>query len=364
MIPVVKPTITEEDKKAVLEVLDSGMLAQGKEVAEFEKRFAEYCGCRNAVAVNSGTAALHTALYAIGIREGDEVITSPFTFVASANAILMQNAKVVFADIKKDSFNIDPKEIEKKITDKTKAIVAVDLFGQMADYDAILNIAQKHGLKVVEDAAQAVGAEISGSRAGNVADIAGFSLYATKNLMCGEGGVVTTNNDEYAELCRRFRHHGQSEKTRYQYYDIGYNYRMTNIAAAIGLVQLGKIDEYNEKRQKNAEALSKGLADIPEVVVPAASPEAKHVFHQYTILVDPEKRDEIMNKIKEQGCGCAVFYPKPLHLHPHFGNMGYSEGDFPVSEETAKRCISLPVHPRLSEEDISKIIETVKEAVK
>jgi perosamine synthetase len=364
MIPVVKPTITEEDKKAVLEVLDSGMLAQGKEVAEFEKRFAEYCGCRNAVAVNSGTAALHTALYAIGIREGDEVITSPFTFVASANAILMQNAKVVFADIRKDTFNIDPKEIEKKITEHTKAIVAVDLFGQMADYDAISKIAKKHGLLIVEDAAQAVGAEISGSRAGNVADIAGFSLYATKNLMCGEGGVVTTNNDEYAELCRRFRHHGQSEKTRYQYYDIGYNYRMTNIAAAIGLVQLGKIDEYNEKRKKNAEALTKGLSDTPGIVVPAVKQGAMHVFHQYTILVDPERRDDIMNRIKEKGCGCAVFYPKPLHLHPHFGKLGYSEGDFPAAEETAKRCISLPVHPMLSDEDISKIIETVKEAVK
>jgi perosamine synthetase len=359
MIPISKPVIGEEEKKAVMDVLDSGMLAQGPKTKEFEEKFAAYCGAKHGIAVNSGTAAIHSALYAAGVRAGDEVITSPFTFVASANPIIMQGAKPVFADIKEGTFNIDPEKIKEKITSKTKAIVAIDLYGQIYDSKAIREIAENHNLKVVEDACQAVGAELDGKKAGVIGDLGCFSFYATKNMLTGEGGMIVTNNDEYAELCRRFRHHGQSEKTRYEYFDLGYNYRMTDIAAAIGLEQLKKIEGFTEKRIENAKKLTEGLKKINGITVPIIKEGAKHVFHQYTIKA--EKRDELMNFLKSKDIGCGVYYPKPLHMHPFFMKMGYKEGDFPVAEKISKEVLSLPVHPSVTENDINAIISAVGE---
>ncbi len=370
MIPVAKPIIGEEEKNAVLEVLNSGMLAQGSKVKALEEEFAKYCGVKHAIAVNNGTAALHACLYAAGIRQDDEVITVPFTFVATANAIIMQNAKPVFVDIEENTFNIDPEQVRKAITPKTKAILPVDLYGHIHNHKAIREIADEHGLVVVEDACQAVGAEIDGVRAGNFGDLAAFSLYATKNMISGEGGLITTNNDDFAEQCKRFRHHGQSEQTRYQYHDLGYNYRLTDIQAAIALEQLRKIDGFNSRRIENARLLTQGLQRIDglcglnKLRLPSVTDSAKHVFHQYTVTVGDGSalsRDSIIDILKKKGIGSAVFYPKPLHLHPHFSRLGYKEGDFPISERVSKKVFSLPVHPSLGVDDINKIINAFEE---
>jgi len=361
MISISKPLIGKEEKEAVLKVLDSGMLAQGPRVKEFEEKFAEFCKTKYAIAMNSGTAALHTALYSMGIKSGDEVITVPFTFVATANCIIMQGAKPVFVDVKEDTFNIDIKEIEKKITKKTKAILPVDLYGQIYDYDNLKKIAEKYNLVILEDACQAVGAELDGKKAGNFGDTAAFSFYATKNMITGEGGMITTNNEKFAEMAKRFRHHGQSEQTKYEYHDLGYNYRMMDIQAAIGLEQLKKINNLTEKRIQNAEYLSKNLKNVKGITVPFVNKNAKHVFHQYTIKVNPAIRDKLIGSLKEKEIGTGIYYPKPLHLHPFFTKLGYKQGDFPVAEKLSKQVISLPVHPALTKEELDKIIRAIKE---
>ncbi|NQU79293.1 DegT/DnrJ/EryC1/StrS family aminotransferase [Candidatus Woesearchaeota archaeon] len=364
MISIAKPVVEKEEMDAVMEVLKSGQLAQGKNVKLLEEQFAEFCGVKHAIAVSSGTAAIHASLAVLGIGSGDEVITTPFTFVATANPVIMQGAKVVFADIKEDTFNIDSEEIRKKVTDKTKAIIPVDLYGQPYDYDAVKKIADEHGLKIVEDACQAVGAKIDGRKAGTFGDLATFSFYATKNLITGEGGIITTDSAELAELCRRFRHHGQSEQTRYEYYELGYNYRMTDMQAAIGVCQLKRIEGFNQRRREVANMLTKGLNGVKGLRVPFVKQGVTHVFHQYTIIVDedfPMSRDELKAALHERGVGSGVYYPKPLHLHPFYMKMGYKEGDFPVAEKLAKKVLSLPVHPLVSDEDAQKIVSAIKE---
>ena len=362
-INVSKPYLGEEEIKNVVEVMRSGMLAQGKNVKELERRWAEMCGAKEAVAVNSGTAAIHASLYAMGIKKGMEVITVPFTFVASSNPILMQGAKVVFCDVKEDTFCIDPEAVKEKITKKTKAILGVDLYGQVYDYKALREIAQDHKLLLHEDACQAVGAQLDGKTAGTFGDTTSFSLYATKNIMTGEGGMLTTDSPEMAEQARRFRHHGQSEQTRYEYYDLGYNYRMMDLQAAIGLAQLDRLPEFTRKRQENAAALTEGLSKIKGIKTPYVMPGAKHVFHQYTIKVEkdfPLSRDKLKDHLNSKGVGSGVYYPKPLHLHKIYRDMGYKEGDFPVSEALSQHVLSLPVHPSLSKADITTIIDAFK----
>jgi len=361
MISISKPLIGKEEKEAVLKVLDSGMLAQGPKVKEFEEKFAEFCGAKYAIAVNSGTAALHAALYSMGIKSGDEVITVPFTFVATANCIIMQGAKPVFVDVDEKTFNIDVKQIEKKITKKTKAILPVDLYGQIYNYPELKKIAEKYNLVILEDACQAVGAELDGKKAGTFGDTSAFSFYATKNMITGEGGMITTNNEKFAEMAKRFRHHGQSEQTRYEYYDLGYNYRMMDIQAAIGLEQLKKINNLTNKRIENALYLTKNLKDVKGIEVPFVKKNAKHVFHQYTIKVNPVIRDRLVSYLKEKEIGTGIYYPKPLHLHPFFTKLGYKQGDFPVAEKLSKQVISLPVHPALTKDELDKIIKAIKE---
>ncbi len=364
MIPLAKPIIGEEEINAVVRVLKSGMLAQGPVVKEFEEHFAAYCGTKYAIAVNSGTAALHAALYGLEVRTNDEVITTPFTFVATANSILMANAKPVFVDVDQQTYTIDPKLVESAITLKTKAILPVNLYGQMCDYDTLNAIAKKHHVAIIEDAAQSIGADWHTQRSGSLTAAAAFSLYATKNIMCGEGGVVTTNSEQVAELAKRMRHHGQSEKTRYQYFDLGYNYRMTDIHASIALEQLKKIAEITTKRIMNAQLLTEGLQNIHGIKTPHVTPQTTHVFHQYTILIEeefPYSRDTFVELMKQKGIGCAVFYPKPLHLHPHFMRLGYKEGDFPIAEKLATHVVSLPVHPLLTIDEIKTIITTIRE---
>lgn len=363
MINISKPVIGQEEIDAVVKVMKSGMIVQGPVTVKLEEKFAKYCGTKYALAFNSGTAAIHASLYALGVGPGDEVITTPFTFVATANPILMQGAKVVFADISAEDFNIDPLEIEKKIGKKTKAIIPVDLYGQVYNYKAIKKIASKYKLKILEDACQAVGAKHRGKKTGNFGDISAFSLYATKNIMSGEGGLITTDNFELFEKCQMFRHHGQSEKIKYEYLDLGYNYRMTDMAAAIGLEQLKKADVFNSKRIRNAKLLSCGLSNITGLILPQVKKNQKHVFHQYTVRVTNEfgqTRDELIEFLKKKGINCGIYYPKPLHLHKHFAKWGYIRGDFPVSEKLAGEVLSLPVHPSLKEGDINKIIKVIK----
>lgn len=364
MINISKPIIEKEEIEAVVAVMKSGMIAQGPKVKELENEFAKYCKSDYAVAFNSGTAAIHAGLYAMGIKEGDEIITTPFTFVATANPILMLGAKVVFCDIKEDDFNLDSSKIEEKINKNTKAILPVDLYGQIYDFKNVEKIAKKYDLKILEDACQAIGAEQDGKKAGLFGQIGVFSLYATKNIMSGEGGIIVTNDEEIAEKARRYRHHGQSEKTRYEYWDLGYNYRMTDLQAAIGLEQLKKVEIFNAKRIKNAEKFSSGLSNIKGLILPHISSGNKHVFHQYTIKITEDfktSREELINYLKEKGIGVGIYYPKPLHLHPHFLKMGYKEGDFPVAEKMSKQVLSLPVHPSLTDDEVNLIIDTINE---
>lgn len=363
MISIAKPVLGHEEIDAVKQVLASGQITQGRLTKELEQRFANLCDSNFAVALNNGTAALHTALYALGIGKGDEVIVPPFTFVATANAVLMQQASLVFADVEDETFNLDPGQVEKHITPRTKAIIAVNLYGHPADYDSLRALADKHDLFIIEDAAQSHGALYHGRPAGSLGDIAAFSFYATKNMMCAEGGIITTTKDDWAEKCRRFRHHGQSEQTRYEYDDLGYNYRMNDIQAAIALEQLKRLHDMNEKRILNARALTRGLGHVDHIQTPVVREGVRHVYHQYTILVE-KHRDALLNHLRDNGVGAGVYYPKPLHLHPHFRKLGFSEGDFPVSELLSTKVISLPVHPSVSEKDIEKIISVVKSGVK
>ena len=359
MIPIAKPFIGNEETEAVNKVLKSGIIAQGSRVANLEEKFAKLCNVKHAVAVNSGTAALHAALKATDAGQGDEVITTPFTFIPTANTILMQNAKPVFADVMEDTFNISPEEIKSRITGKTKAIVTVDLYGHLCDYDEINQIAGKNKILVIEDACQAVNAEYNDKKAGSFGDMAAFSFYATKNITCGEGGIVTTDNKDYAENIKLFRQHGRSKMSDYEYIDLGYNYRMTDISAAMLLEQIKKIGFITEKRIENAAYLSEGLGKINGISVPVVKGGFKHVFNQYTIKVEDNfklERDNLMEHLNKKGVSSAVYYPKPLHLCEHFRKMGYKEGDFPVAEKLSRQVLSLPVHPHVTKEQLDLII--------
>lgn len=357
-----KVIISKKEIDEVKKVLNSGLIAQGRRVLELESELAKLCGTKYAIAVNSGTAALHTALVSAGVGTGDEVITTPFTFVATANSILMAGAKPVFADIREDTFNIDPDMIERAITKKTKAIIVVNLYGQPAEYKKINSIAKKHNLIVIEDAAQSIGAEYMGKPSGSLGDIGCFSFYATKNIMCGEGGMITTNNKVYTERARLFRHHGQDEKKKYEYTGLGYNYRMTDISATIALGQLKKIDEFTNKRIRNAKILSKGLMGIKGIVVPLVSDESKHVFHQYTLRITKDfkiSRDKLKDYLSGNGIYSGIFYPKPLYLYEHLKCTKAEINNMPIVKRVSGEVLSLPVHPFIKISDINYIVAKI-----
>jgi perosamine synthetase len=350
-IPVAKPQLGEEEKAAVAAVLDSGMLAQGRRVAEFESRFAEFCGVRHAVAVASGTAALWLALLAHAIGPGDEVITTPFSFISSSNCALFVGARPVFVDIEPDTCLIDASAIEARITERTRAILPVHLYGQPCDMAAIMEIAGRHDLVVIEDACQAHGATVEGRPAGSFGTGC-FSFYATKNMTTGEGGVVTTNDDALAERLRLLRSHGQSQ--RYQHAILGYHFRTTDIQAAIGLVQLEKLPAWNEQRIANARHLSERLQGVR---VPVVRPNRRHVFHQYTVRVSGD-RQALQDHLREQGIGTAIHYPCPIHHQPVYRSLGYTDV-LPRSEAASREVLSLPVHPALSQSDLDRVVAAV-----
>lgn len=348
MIPIAKPVIGDEEKAAVLRVLASGVLAQGPAVEAFEAAFAEWLGVRHAVAVSSGTAALMVALQSHGIGEGDEVITTPFSFIASANAILFTGARPQFVDVCDDDYNIDPNLIEEKVTARTKAIIPVHLYGHPCRMADIVAIANCHRLAIIEDACQAHGATIGERRVGDFGT-ACFSFYPTKNMTTGEGGMITTNDPTVAQRARQLRNHGQS--SRYQHELLGFNWRMTDIAAALGLVQLTRLEEANSCRRENAHKLS---AELSGVISPSERQDCRHVFHQYTIRA-PGQRDDLLTHLRQRKVGATVYYATPIHRQPLYCRLGYEE-TLPVAERLSREVLSLPVHPSLTDYELDTIV--------
>ncbi|HSG17528.1 MAG TPA: DegT/DnrJ/EryC1/StrS aminotransferase family protein [Anaerolineae bacterium] len=353
MIHIAKPYIGDSEKQAVQEVLDSGMLAQGKRVADFEKRFAGICDVQWAVATSSGTTALHLALLANGIGPGDEVITSPFTFIASANSILFTGARPVFVDIDEATFNLDMSLVEDAITPRTKAIMPVHLYGQVCDMEELESIADRHNLAIIEDACQAVGGKRFGRKAGSFGTGC-FSLYATKNIMSAEGGMITTNDADIAERCRLLRNHGMER--RYHYEMLGFNFRMTDIQAAIGLAQADRIEAFTERRRQNANYFNDR---IESVITPREKEGNWHVWHQYTIrVVDGRDRDKAVDQLNAAGIGTGIFYPIPAHKHDYMREI-VGDVSLPVAERLAGEVISIPVHPQLTDPELNQIVSGV-----
>ncbi len=353
MIPISRPYIGPEEKDAVLAVLDSGYLVQGPRTAELEARFAALCGVRHAVATSSGTTALHLALMAHGIGPGDEVITTPFTFIATVNSILFTGATPVFVDVDEETFNLDANGVAAAVTPRTRAIMPVHLYGQMCDMDALQAIAARHKLAIIEDAAQAVGATSKGRPAGSIGTGA-FSLYATKNVMSGEGGMITTNDDSLAEQIRLLRNHGMRQ--RYHYELMGFNYRLSDLHAAIGLAQMDRLTWFNRRRQENAAFLN---ARLESVQTPTTRPENTHVWHQYTVrLNDGRDRDAAVDKLGQAGVGTGIFYPIPAHQHDYV-RQHVGQRRFPVAEKLAAQVFSLPVHPLLTQDELNTIVREV-----
>lgn len=348
-------SIKAEIDAAVLRVLASAEFALGSEVAAFEQRFADYCGAKHCVALNSGTSALHLAMLAAGIGPGDEVISVPFTFVATIAAIEYAGARPVLVDVDRTTATMDPAQIERAITPRTKAIMPVHLHGQPADMDPILEIARKKNILVIEDAAQAHGAEYKGRRCGSLADIAAFSFYPGKNLGAyGEGGAVVTSNDQYAKLVRMMRDWGQEEK--YHHVIRGFNYRMEGFQGAILGVKLKYLEQWTEARRAHARRYSELLAPLG-IEVPVEAPNTRHVFHVYAIRV-PD-RDRVQKELQAAGIATAIHYPIPVHLQKAFAQLGYKPGDFPISEQLAATVLSLPMYPEMSEEQLREVVETV-----
>jgi dTDP-4-amino-4,6-dideoxygalactose transaminase len=377
-LPFHVPEIAEDDIQAVVDTLRSGWLTTGIRVRQFEADFASYIGCQHAVAINSGTAALHLALDAVGVGEGDEVLIPTMTFAASAEVVLYFKAKPVLVDCRSDTMNIDPDQIEKAITAKTKAVMPVHIGGQPCDMERILEIARVHNLKVVEDAAHALPTRYQGRLVGTIGDITCFSFYATKPITTGEGGMATTENPEWAERMHLMSLHGISHDAwkRYTaegswYYEIlypGYKYNLTDVAASLGIQQLKKCDRFWELRQRCAAWYNEGFKDVPEVSVPYVMPDVQHAWHLYVIQLNLERlrvsRNAFMELLKQENIGASVHFI-PLHLHPYYRDtFGHRPEDFPTASAVFARIISLPIYPKLTEADAQRVTDTVTRLVR
>ena len=371
-LPIFRLSLDAEDYEQIKSVLDSGQISRGSYPQVLEQEFAAYVGCQHAVVLNSGTAALHLATKSLELSEGSEVIVPSLSFVATAFAPLYCGLKPVFAEIEADTFNISPEDIERKITDRTKAIISVDYAGQPANLSAINEIAQRHRLVVIEDAAHAVGAQYGTQKIGNISDLTAFSFFATKNITGGEGGMVTTNNEEWAQKIRLMKAHGikplENTPKASGYYDvvsIGYNCHLSNINIALILSQLKRIEKFNNMRKQNAEYLTSLLGDLDFIQTPPISDE--HVFHLYTIQLNLDRlsvsRDEIIRALLAEGIGVGVYY-RPIHLFSYFRQQyGYKEGDLPVTEEVTSRLLTLPLYPQLTRRDLEDIYTALKKVL-
>ncbi len=348
-----------DDIKAEMEkVFTSHAYKLGPQVKEFEEDMQKYCNVKHAVGCASGTDAIVLALLALGIGDGDEVITTPFTFFATAGTIHRVGAKPVFVDVKPDTYNIDPDNIEAAITPKTKAIIAVHLFGQPSEMDKIMKIAKKHNLKVIEDNAQGIGAKFAGQTAGTISDIGTLSFFPSKNLgAMGDGGMCLTNSDELASKLFMLRVHG--ENPQYYHKWVGLNSRLDTIQAAVLLVKLRSLSGWSDARRKNAEYYFEKLRDVPQIKLPIIHEKAETIFHQFTLLA--ENRDELLEFLRSKNIGCAVYYPLPLHLQKCFSYLNHKKGDFPVTEKLTENVISIPIFSEITKEQQDYVIENIKD---
>jgi perosamine synthetase len=377
-LPFHKPDIGEAEIRAVVETLHSGWLTTGAKVKAFEAEFAKYIGCSYAVAVNSGTAALHLALDAIGVNEGDEVIVPAMTFAATAEVVFYLKAKPVLVDCQADTLNLDTERIEAAITPRTKAIIPVHLAGHPCDMNRILEIAKLHKLKVIEDAAHALPASYRDKKVGTIGDVTCFSFYATKTITTGEGGMATTENPDWAKRIRMMSLHGISLDAwdRYTdkgswYYEItrpGYKYNLTDIAAALGIEQLKRCDDFYQARRRIAERYDEGFADLPEIQLPACASDIQHAWHLYIIQLNIERlrisRQDFIKALKSQNIGTSVHFI-PLHLHPFYRDtFGYRPADFPQATAVFERIVSLPIYPKMTERDVDHVIDAIKKLVR
>lgn len=362
LIRVSQPFIAEEEIKAVTDVLKSGILALGPKVKAFEEEFAKFIGVKHAIAVSNGTIALELILKGLRISQGDEVIVPDFTFIATASAVMNVGAKPVFADIELDTYTIDVEDVRSKITKKTKAIIAVHLYGHPANLKALKEICEDHKIVLIEDAAQAHGAEIENKKVGSIGFAAAFSFYATKNLTTGEGGMITTNDDKLAKKIRLLRNHGQERK--YYHILLGGNYRMSELQAAIGLAQLRKLNLMNSTRSKIASKYLKELSTLTWIKLPKVKPWAKHAWHLFVIWVKddaPLNRDELHEYLRKKGIETAIHYPKPLHQQPLIRSLKLVKNKCcPNASKASKHVLSLPIHPNLRDEDVNYVIEVLK----
>jgi dTDP-4-amino-4,6-dideoxygalactose transaminase len=355
-IPLSRPSIAQAEIDAVSDVLRSGNLAQGERVALFEAAFAAYVGCAYAVATSSGTTALQLALLSLGIGPGDEVITTPFTFVATASSIAHTGARPVFADIDPGTLNLAPESVRGRISPRTRAIIPVHLYGSPCDMPALTAIAQEYGLALVEDACQAHGAEFGGRRVGS-SGIVCFSFYATKNMTCGEGGMICTADSDLAERANLLRNHGM--RVRYQHEALGYNFRLTDVHAAIGLAQLSRLDAFNRARRDNAAYYDTHLVGARR---PNLYPDTKSAWHQYTLLVEPARRDAVVARLQRGGVGVGIYYPLPVHRQPIAETLGIS-AYCPVADAAAASVFSIPVHASLSREERDYVVAEANRAL-
>ncbi len=349
-------TIKPEIDQAIAQVVSSGGFVLGQTVERFEQEVADFVGVKYGIGVNSGTDALYLALKAAGVSEGDEVITTPFTFIATAEVICWIPAKPVFVDVCPDTLNMDPAQLEKAITPRTKAIMPVHLYGQAADMDEIIQIAKKHGLKVIEDCAQSLGAKYKGRQTGSLGDIAGLSFFPSKNLGAyGDGGLVLTNDPEMDRVVRILRQHGQDR--RYHHVRLGINSRLDAIQAAVLSVKLKHLEKWNQDRQEKAAYYDQRFRDLPEIQTPRVRTYNQAIYHQYTLRTF--KRDAMVDFLGQNGVSAAVHYPIPLHLQPAFEFLGHRKGSFPVAEEAASQVFSLPIYPEITRGQQDQVVETI-----
>jgi len=367
-LPYAKHTVDEEDAQAVAAALRSGWLTTGPRVDAFERAVASFVGAKHAVAVNSGTAALHCAVFAAGVEAGHEVITSPLTFVASANAILYQKGVPVFADIRSDTLMVDPADVAARITDRTRAILPVDFAGQPCDLDEFLTLAREHRLSLIEDAAHALGASHRGRPIGSVADLTVFSFHPAKLISSGEGGMITTDDDQLTSRLRRFRNHGletdfRERAARGAIYspmvDLGYNYRLPDLQCALGLSQLGRLEQFLKRRSAIADLYFGALASMPQIELPAVGSHVRHAWHIFPVLLRLEmlraERDTILAALKAENIGAIVHYV-PAYWHPYYQALGYRRGLCPRAEEAFERILTLPLFPAMTDRDIDDVI--------
>jgi perosamine synthetase len=372
-LPYGQHWIDDRDIAFAVEVLKSDWITQGPKVDEFEKKVAEYCGARYAVAVSNGTAALHAACAVAGISTGDEAITTPITFAATSNAIIYCGGKPVFADIREDTLNIDVREIDRKLTPRTKAILPVDFAGQPADLDEIMAIARARKLIVIEDASHALGAEYKGHKIGSLADMTIFSFHPVKHITTGEGGMILTDNEEFYDKLRIFRHHGIVKDSQnkgswyYEIYNPGYNFRLTDFQCALGISQLKKLDSFIRRRMEIAAKYNEAFVDMEEIITPIEDKNIKAVYHIYVIQLQTKTlradRREILEALKAENIGVNVHY-MPLHLHPFYQKeFAYRRGDYPVAETYYERAITLPIFPKMSNSDVQDVIAATKKVI-